>query len=68
MLAEETAANATLMSVGMTYSNPGRLGPRGSGMPIDAGWSYERVLRAGGGRVTDPHRVRARFRMYFGLW
>ncbi len=68
VLAEETAANATLMSVGMTYSNPGRLGAGGSGMPIDAGWSYERVLRSGGGRVTDPHRVRARFRLYFGLW
>jgi hypothetical protein len=68
VLAEETAANATLMSVGMTYSNPGRLGSGGSGMPIDAGWSYERVLRSGGGRVTDPHRIRARFRMYFGLW
>ena len=67
MLAEESAANATLLSVGMTYSNPGRLGG-GSGMPLDAGWSYERVLRSGGGRVADAHRVRARFRMYFGLW
>ena len=68
VLAEETAANATLLSVGMTYSNPGRLGAGGSGLPVDAGWSYERVLRSGSGRVADAHRVRARFRMYFGLW
>ena len=68
VLAEETATNATVMSVGMTYSNPGRFGAGGSGLPLDAGWSYERVLRSGGGRVADAHRVRARFRMYFGLW
>ena len=68
VLAEESAANATLLSVGMTYSNPGRLAAGGSGMPLDASWSYERVLQSGGGRVTDAHRVRAGFRMYFGLW
>ena len=68
VLAEESAANATLLSAGITYSNPGRFRPGGRGLPVDASWSYERVLRSGKGRVPDTHRVQARFRMYFGLW
>jgi hypothetical protein len=68
VLAEETAANATVLSAGITYSNPGRLRAGGTGLPVDAGWAYERVLRSGKGRVPDAHRVKARFRMYFGLW
>ena len=68
VLAEGTAANATLLSAGITFSNPGRLRSGGAGLPVDASWSYERVLRSGKGRVPDTHRVRAQFRMYFGLW
>jgi hypothetical protein len=55
----EARANATMFSAGVTYSNPGRLRPGGTGLPIDAGWSYERVIRSGSG---------GRFRVYFGLW
>jgi hypothetical protein len=68
VLAEETAANATLLSAGITYSNPGRLRRGGTGLPVDASWSYERVLRSSKGRVPDSHRVQAKLRMYFGLW
>jgi hypothetical protein len=68
VLAEESNANATVLSVGVTYANPGGLRPGGTGMPVDASWSYERVLHAGGGRVPDTHAVRARFRVYFGVW
>jgi hypothetical protein len=68
VLAEERAANATLLSAGITYSNPGGLRPGGTGLPVDASWAYERVLRSGSGRVPDSHRVRGQFRVYFGLW
>jgi hypothetical protein len=68
ILAEGSKANATLLSVGITYANPGGLRPGGIGLPVDATWAYERVLRAGGGRVPDTHRVAARFRAYFGVW
>lgn len=68
VLGEESSANATVLSVGITVANPGRLRPGGSGLPVDASWSYERVLRAGGGRVPDAHTVRGQFRVYFGLW
>ncbi len=68
VLAEESRANATVFSGGITYSNPGGLTPGGRGLPVDATWSYERVLRAGGGRVPNTHRVRGQFRLYFGLW
>jgi hypothetical protein len=68
IMAEESKANATLLSLGITYSNPGARTPGGTGLPVDASWSYERVLREGGGRVPDTHRVSARFRVYFGIW
>ncbi|MGH7508164.1 MAG: hypothetical protein ACREMZ_01680 [Gemmatimonadales bacterium] len=68
LLAEDTEANATLLSVGLTYANPGGLRPGGTGLPVDASWSYERLLRAGGGRMPDTHRVRGQLRLYFGLW
>jgi hypothetical protein len=68
VLAEESSANATMLSVGVTYANPGGLRPGGTGMPVDASWTYERVLRSGGGRVPDTHAVRGRFRVYFKLW
>jgi hypothetical protein len=68
VLAEESGANATVLSAGITYSNPGRLSPGGTGLPVDASWSYERVLRAGAGRVPNAHRVRGQFRLYFSLW
>jgi hypothetical protein len=68
ILAEESSANATLLSVGITYANPGGLRPGGTGLPVDASWSYERVLRAGGGRVPDTHAVTGKFRVYFGVW
>jgi hypothetical protein len=68
IMAEGTSANATTLSVGMTYSNPGGLRPGGNGLPVDASWTYERVLRAGGGRIPDTHALRGRFRVYFGLW
>lgn len=68
VLAEETAANATQLTAGITYSNPGGLRKGGSGLPVDAAWMYERVIRSGKGRVPNAHRVSARFRMYFGLW
>jgi hypothetical protein len=68
VLAEESSANATMLSLGITYANPGGLRPGGTGLPVEASWSYERVLRAGGGRLPDTHVVRGKFRVYFGLW
>jgi hypothetical protein len=68
ILAEDSKVNATMLSLGVTYANPGRLRPGGKGLPVDASWSYERVLRAGGGRVPDSHAIKGRFRVYFGVW
>jgi hypothetical protein len=63
-----TEASATMLAVGFTYANPGALRPGGSGLPVDAGWTYERMLRASGGFVPDVHRVRARLRVYIGVF
>ena len=68
VLAQDTDAGATVVSVGVTYSNPGALRPGGAGLPVDAGWSYERVIGASGGIVPDLHRIRGRLRLYFGIW
>lgn len=68
ILATDSKVNATQLSVGITYSNPGGLRPGGKGLPVDASWSYERVLRSGGGRTPDTHAVRGSFKVYFGLW
>jgi hypothetical protein len=68
VLAQDTKASATMLGIGLTYSSPGRLRPGGNGLPIDAGWSYERVVRATGGIVPDVHLMRARFSYYFQLF
>jgi hypothetical protein len=68
VLGEGSDASATLVSIGLTYSSLGAARPGARSLPVDAGWSYERVVGASGGRVPDVHRVRARFRLYLGLW
>jgi hypothetical protein len=68
ILGAGTDASATVAGIGITYSNPGGLRPGGRGLPVDAGWSYERVIRASGGAVPNVHRLRARFRVYIGIW
>ena len=68
VLAEDSKASATALAVGITYANPGRLRRGGTGLPVDASWRYERILRSGGGRVPDTHVLRGQFRVYFGIW
>jgi hypothetical protein len=68
VLAQDTDASATLVSFGMSYSNPGALRPGGTGLPVDAGWTYERIVSASDGIVPDIHRIRTRLRLYFDLW
>jgi hypothetical protein len=68
VLAEDSKATATALGFGVTYSSPGRLRAGGRGLPVDASWSYERVVRTTGGIVPDRHSMRARFRLYFALF
>ena len=68
VLAEDTKANATVLGIGITYANPGALRPGGRGLPVDASWTYERVVSASGGIVPYAHRVRASLKVYVGLW
>ena len=68
VLAQDSKASATVLGIGVTYSSAGRFGPGGRGMPVDASWSYERVVRATGGIVPDRHAMRARLRFYVDLF
>jgi hypothetical protein len=68
VLGQESDATATLLSIGLTYSSFGKPRPGSRGLPVDAGWTYERVVGSSGGRVPDVHRIRTRLRLYFGLW
>lgn len=68
VLAADTKANATVLGIGLTYANPGALRQGGRGLPMDAGWSYARVVKSSAGRVPNRHSISARFRFYFGLF
>jgi hypothetical protein len=65
VVTEDTKAGATIVGIGVTFSSPGRFRPGGNGMPVDASWSYERIVAASGGIVPDPSTMRARLRFYF---
>ncbi|HKT59967.1 MAG TPA: hypothetical protein VJQ46_07935, partial [Gemmatimonadales bacterium] len=64
VLAEDSKATAMTLGFGVTYSSLGRLRPGGRGLPVDASWSYERVVRTTGGIVPDRHAMTARLRLY----
>ena len=68
VLAQDSKASVTMLGIGITYSSPGRYREGGSGMPVDASWSYERIIRESNGIVPDRHAFRARFRAYFRLF
>jgi hypothetical protein len=68
VVAQDTKASATVLGIGLTYSSPGRLRPGGTGLPVDASWTYERVVGASGGIVPDRQAVRAQLRLYFGIF
>ncbi len=68
VLETDTKASATVLGLGVTYANPGQLRPGGSGLPVEAGWSYQRVVSASGGRVPNQHGFAAWLRIYFGLF
>ena len=69
ILATDTKASATILGIGLTYANPGRLPAR-----IRTGCRWTRdgamsgVVKATGGRVANTHAMSARFRVYFGLF
>jgi hypothetical protein len=68
VLAQDSKASATVLGIGITYSSPGKFREGGRGLPVDASWGYERVVRTTGGIVPDRHTFRARFRAYFGIF
>jgi hypothetical protein len=68
VLAQDTKASATVLGIGITYSNAGKFREGGRGLPVDASWGYERIVRTSGGIVPDRHTFRARFRAYFGIF
>jgi hypothetical protein len=68
VLAQDTKATATVLGIGITYNNRGGLRPGAQGLPIDASWAYQRVVRTSGGLVPDAHTFQAQLRLYFGLF
>jgi hypothetical protein len=68
VLAQDTKATATVLGIGITYSSAGKFREGGRGLPVDASWGYERIVRTTGGLVPDRHTFRARFRAYFGIF
>jgi hypothetical protein len=68
VLAQDSKASATVLGFGLTYSSAGKFRKGGRGLPVDASWGYERIVRTSGGIVQDRHTFRARFRAYFGIF
>jgi hypothetical protein len=68
VLAQDSKASATVLGIGITYSSAGKFREGGRGLPVDASWGYERIVRTTGGIVPDRHTFRARFRAYFGVF
>jgi hypothetical protein len=68
VLAQDSKASATVLGIGITYSSPGKFREGGRGLPVDASWGYERIVRTSGGIVPDRHTFRARFRAYVGVF
>jgi hypothetical protein len=68
VLAQDSKASATVLGIGITYSSAGKFREGGRGLPVDASWGYERIVRTSGGMVQDRHTFRARFRAYFGIF
>jgi hypothetical protein len=68
VLAQDSKSSATVLGIGITYSSAGKFREGGRGLPVDASWGYERIVRTSGGIVPDRHTFRARFRAYFGIF
>ena len=64
----DSKVNATVVGGGITYRSPSATDERRGGLPIEAHWIYEGVIRAGGGRVAKAKTVRMGLRLYFRLW
>ena len=60
-----SAANALIVGIGLSYSYAGanRLGAP-SGLPVEAGWSVERIVRSGAGIFPDAMTSRVSLRIY----
>jgi len=62
------SVSATVVGGGITYRSPSATSELKPGLPVEAYWSYEGVVRAGGGRVPKAKTARMGLRLYFRLW
>ena len=67
VLGEGTGYSTVHLSLGINYSDVGR-GVSPARMPIDAGWSWDTVIAASGGRVARSTTIRMLVRLYGKLW
>jgi len=67
-LAIESAASAVTVRAGLTFFHPGDRTVGGSGAPLAASVTWERVVAASGGRVPKAESVRATLRIYSRFW
>lgn len=62
-----TNANATLLGIGVSYVHDGPLRDGRVGMPVEASFGIERMVRSGRGVVDAPLTTRLTFRIYKSL-
>lgn len=68
ILGRDSRVRVTVFRAGVTYAAAGAQAPGGRGLPLEASWTYERVVGASGGRAPRLSRVRADVRLYLRVW
>jgi hypothetical protein len=68
ILSRDSEISATVFRAGVTYAAAGARAPGGRGLPLEASWTYERVVDASGGRVPKVTGMRADLRLFVRLW
>jgi hypothetical protein len=68
VLAQDTEADATILSGGITYSSSRIQEGRRRGLPVEASWTYSGVVASTQGRVAQSRTMRMMIRFYYRLW
>ena len=64
-MALDSKASATVIGGGISYASKSLRHPEAPGLPVEASWSYEVVVRATGGRVPQTKEAKVDIRFYW---
>lgn len=68
IMSQGTSTSSLMFGGGVSYSSPSATDPRGKGLPVEAHWTYEKVVSSSKGLVPETSVVRLGLRLYLRLW